>query len=106
MEKLAILTVKDDSTDVEVKADNNEVGLLDARFLETPSFAVAQSVTATRQMAELSKKSIKMAVALLGKFDLKKFKEVILLENQIDKYEDELGTYLVKISSKHPSLYR
>ena len=104
LEKLAILTVKDDSVDVEVKADNNEVGLLDARFLETPSFAVAQSVTATRQMAELSKKSIKMAVALLGKFDLKKFKEVILLENQIDKYEDELGTYLVKISSKHLSV--
>ena len=104
LEKLAILTVKDDSADVEVKTDNNEVGLLDARFLETPSFAVAQSVTATRQMAELSKKSIKMAVALLGKFDLKKFKEVILLENQIDKYEDELGTYLVKISSKHLSV--
>lgn len=28
LEKLAILTVKDDSVDVEVKADNNEVGLL------------------------------------------------------------------------------
>lgn len=56
LEKLAILTVKDDSADVEVKTDNNEVGLLDARFLETPSFAVAQSVTATKTDGRTVKK--------------------------------------------------
>lgn len=51
-------------------------------------------------MARLAQKSINMAVELLYNYDQEKAQEVVRLEGQVDKFEDELGTYLVKISSR------
>jgi len=104
LEKLAVITVRDKKEEKIEISDNGELGFLDSRFLEKPAFAVAQSVAATQRMAELSREAINMAVGLLDNFDKEKAEEVILLENLIDKYEDELGTYLVKLSSKSLSV--
>jgi phosphate:Na+ symporter len=56
-----------------------------------------------KEMAELSKKSIVLALGALNSYDAEKVKEVIRLESVIDKYEDVLGSYLVKISSENIS---
>ena len=98
--KLAEVTVRD----TKEEEMPSEIGLLDVRFLEKPAFAVAQAVEATKYMAEISCESLNIAIDLLDNFDEKQAKRVIELENQIDKYEDELGTYLVKLSSKHLSV--
>ena len=38
---------------------------------------------------------------LLTTYDVKKAEDVVKMENIVDRYEDELGTYLVKLSSKN-----
>jgi phosphate:Na+ symporter len=51
-------------------------------------------------MAELSKKSLFQAIDLLERYEEPLANEVRNMEDKVDKYEDELGTYLVKVSSK------
>lgn len=101
LEKLAILTVRDAKEEEE---EYDKLELLDVRFLERPAFAVAQSVEAAKDMAHSSYESLKLAVGLLDNYNEKQARKVVELENQIDKYEDELGTYLIKLSSKHLSV--
>ena len=97
LEKLACMTIRDDKKQAENKED---IRVLDYRFLETPGFAIEQCKNVAYTMAELSKEAIFKAMELLKKYDEKTAEEVIELENKVDMYEDELGTYLVKLSSK------
>jgi phosphate:Na+ symporter len=57
-----------------------------------------------KEMAEASMKSIALALDVIQDYDAKKAKEVKRLEELVDTYEDVLGSYLVKISSKNLSL--
>ena len=100
LEKLAYLTIRDKKDDV---VEEPMIKLLDMRFLERPSFAVEQCVTATAEMAETVRKSIFMAMELMEKYDEDKANKVVELEALVDKYEDELGTYMVNLSSKNLS---
>lgn len=93
--KLACMTIHDDA---EVE-DNDELKLLDERFLGKPSFALAQAEKAVIQMAEIAKKEIFDALDLLHHYDKKTAGQIDEMENRIDRYEDELGTYVMKISS-------
>ena len=77
-----------------------ELGMLDERFMEQPSFAVAQSVTVSNRMAVLTNKCLSIATSTLLNFNVDAVANVISLETAIDKYEDRLGTYLVKLSGK------
>lgn len=97
LEKLAVWTIKD----TEEKGQAAPVRILDPRFLEKPSFAVAQCVEASRKMAELSKEALFMAVDLFDDYDEERAKRVIEIEEKVDLYDDELGSYLVKLCS-HP----
>ena len=104
IEKLACLTIRDKevkgSTDV---AEESEIQLLDYRFLDKPSFAVEQCRNVTHKMAELSKDAIFKAMSLLKNYDEAVAEEVVHLEGVVDKYEDQLGSYLVKLSGKATS---
>lgn len=96
LEKLAILTVREDKV---VEQPVGGLRLLDVRFLEKPAFAVAQCVEVGRQMAELSRKALFTAMDLYETYDEKMAAEVIEIEQIVDCYDDELGNYLVKLSS-------
>lgn len=98
LEKLAVLTIRDTEEEVEEKDD--KLLLLDARFLEKPAFAVAQSVEVAKKMAELSKRALFMAIDLYDEYDDEKAQKVIDLEERVDRYDDELGSYLVKLSNR------
>lgn len=100
LEKLAYLTIRDSKDEV---VEEPLIRLLDMRFLERPSFAVEQCVTATADMAETVRKSIFMAMELMENYDEDKANKVIEMESLVDKYEDELGTYMVNLSSKNLS---
>ena len=52
-------------------------------------------------MANYSKEALFLAIDQIGKFDKKSAARVIELEELVDHYEDELGSYLVKLSSRH-----
>lgn len=102
--KLACLTIPD-SAEEKAAEDENEKDfqLLDVRFLDTPGYAVEQSRIVAVKMAELSKKALYHAIYLLDNFSEELSEKVVRLENRVDKYEDELGSYLVKLSTKNLS---
>lgn len=93
LEKLARLIIRD-------AKEEEAVILLDDRLMTVPSFAVAKAESVTGEMASLAKKSVRSAVGLLDRYDEKTAKAVEEMEDKIDRYEDELGTYLVKLSKK------
>lgn len=97
LEKLAYLTIKEDGNDKE------EIQLLDPRFLATPSYAIGQCKNIAIQMAKSSKEALVKAISLMDNYDENVVKEVLELEDKVDKCEDILGTYLVQISSKNLS---
>lgn len=97
LEKLACLTIRDGKEEQTVE-NVPELLKLDARFLEKPGFALEQSVDAANNMAEESKKTLFTALDLLEHFTREGAKRVVEMENVVDRYEDELGSYLVKLS--------
>ena len=101
LEKLATITVRgNDEDEEEMEGLPTELALLDERFLEKPAFAVGHCVTVARKMAEVTEESLVLATNLLDHYDKKTAKRVAVLESQIDTFEDMLGTYMIKLSSK------
>ena len=81
--------------------EEETVNALDERLLETPSFAVGRAAEVTDTMAEVSFLAFKKALKLYdGPFDAKLAEEIRDLEGRADKYEDALGSYLVKLSAR------
>ena len=52
-------------------------------------------------MAEESKKTLFTAMELIGNYTEEKAQKVLELESLVDRYEDELGSYLVKLARKN-----
>ncbi|MBO5238064.1 MAG: Na/Pi cotransporter family protein [Lachnospiraceae bacterium] len=98
LEKLSCLTIRDKAEETVVVAP--EFQALDVRFLDTPAIAVARCKEVAVKMAELSRKALFQAMDLLKHFDKDKAEQVCEIESIVDQYEDELGKYLVKLSSK------
>lgn len=95
LEKLACLTVRNDSNDEKLTPM-----LLDERLLKTPSVAIEQCRNVCIRMARLTQETLKMSMEVVTTFDAKKCAEVIDNENAIDIFEDKIGSYILKISSK------
>lgn len=98
--RLVNLTVPDKVKEGEMSPVDVELKTLDSRFLENPGLAIERSRRVAITMAQYSKKSIFTALDLLQSYDADKAAEVEKLEQDIDRFEDEIGTYLVKISGK------
>lgn len=98
IEKLAYLTIRED---VEEKQKREKSILLDERFLEQPSFAVERCKQVAVDMAGLARKALFVSVSLISKYDEKRAEKVYRLEEEVDRYEDELGSYLVKLSGRN-----
>lgn len=101
LEKLAYWTIPQGEDEEIRDTAKTEIQILDSRFLDTPGFALEQCKNAAVDMAEYSREGLFLAMQLLDRFDKKAAKRVIELENLVDHYEDELGSYLVKLSSRH-----
>ena len=100
LERLACLTIRDKTEDVTVSAEDREFMILEPRFLEKPAFAVEQSRNAARKMAEESHNALFTALKLVDQYSEDGVERVQNMEAKVDRYEDELGTYLVKLSHK------
>lgn len=92
LEKLANKLVKDKEGEVKGK-------LLDERLITVPSFAVTNALDVVVEMSEVSKTAFGKAVSIIGNFDDKTAAEVSEMESLLDNYEDQLGTYMVRLSS-------
>ena len=84
----------------EENSEQSGVALLDERLLRSPSIAVQESATYTRQMCTTARDTLLKAMGLLQQYDKAVAEEVIRLEDDIDLYEDRLGTFLVRLSAR------
>lgn len=107
LERLAVLTIPDKATDVEEQVQKQQTAdvdegmkLLDERFLDHPAFAVAQAKTAAVDMAKLVNEALTLAIPLYQDYDKKKVQTICDIEERVDRYEDVLGTYLVRLCAK------
>ena len=95
LETLARVSIPDSKDDREEKT-----AMLDDRLLATPTIAVDRATIVTQEMARISVEAFNKALALFdNEYDAKIGDEIRALETKADKYEDALGSYLVKISA-------
>ncbi len=95
--KLAELTIPDKASDVEAK---DEFAILDERFLEQPAFAMELCRKEALKMAEVAKEAIYLALNNIGNYKEEDFVRVREMEMIVDRYEDALGSYLMKLNNK------
>ena len=95
--KLAYLFIPKEQTPQKVE-------LLDERLLATPAVAVQRSQKIAGEMAADAAKAMHLAMGLTKKFDAAVMEQVMELEDKTDRYEDALGTYLVKLSGMNLSV--
>ncbi len=101
LEFLAVKTIKDDDEEEDELSKHDKIlQLLDPVFLERPGFAIMQCQKVASEMAELSMKSVGRAVGLLTAYDDEIAERIRKEEDTVDKYEDQLGTYLLRLSTK------
>ena len=96
LEKLVCWLIPDDAGTEEAQ----DMDRLEERFLQHPALSIEQSRLVTNAMALKSKENLLDAIALRGAYSDSAFEAVGNLEGVIDRYEDKLGTYLMKITSK------
>ena len=104
--RLAEFTIRDKKTDAKESGEDVRLSTIaiDERFLQEPAFAMELCRSKAREMAEITKNAITLSLSVLEDYDEEKAKEVMKLESVVDNYEDILGSYLVKLSSKNISM--
>ncbi len=78
---------------------------LDERLFNNTGLAIAECRRLTDEMANATRKSVLDALDLIFDYNEEKAKAISESEGLIDKYEDKLGTYLVRISKGKISEY-
>ena len=92
LEKLVIMLVPDSKTVEEEKQ-------LDERLFATPPVALEMARTVSINMAAYAVDSLKNAISSFKKYTPELAQSIKEAEDITDKYEDELGSYLVKLST-------
>ena len=85
-------------------AEPQKTELLDDRLLATPAVAVQRAHKVAEEMAADAAKAMHLAMGLTKKFESGVMEQVVDLEDKTDRYEDALGTYLVKLSNMNLSV--
>ncbi|MBS5571191.1 MAG: Na/Pi cotransporter family protein [Clostridiales bacterium] len=99
LEKIANFVIRTDAQ----KKKGKEPVFLDERLLNTPSFAASECSNLTVKMAHMACENILLSLRLLQNYDKKQAEAVLKTENELDAYEDKLGSFLVKLSGKELS---
>ncbi len=85
------------------KQEETHTVFLDERIFNNSPLAISECHRLANEMAEYAKESIATSIQLFKKYDETTAQHLIELEALTDKYEDRLGTYLVRISSNNLS---
>lgn len=95
IENIACRIIKDSPEELEMLRDMDR---LEERFIAHPALAVEQSRLTINSMAGKARENLFGALELLNNFSDRGFAETNELEKLVDRYEDKIGTYLVKLS--------
>ena len=82
----------------EVEGEKEPDFVLDERLFAMPALAIKDSNDAVVQMCHLSKKAFKRAAEMLCDYTEEKAAKIQKMERKLDNYEDQLGTYMMKIT--------
>ena len=88
--------------DAEAAAEQADMDRLETRFLEHPTLALVQTKTVIDSMANKALESVNAAISARRKYSKEEVKKVFALEGTLDRYEDKLGSYLIKITQNQP----
>ncbi len=97
LEQLSYVIIKPDDDEKE------KTELLDERLLSTPPVAIERCRMVTVKMAETAVGALKQSLNILFNYNEKDALAIRADEDKTDKYEDSLGTYLVKLSNQSMS---
>ncbi len=84
--------------------EKEKTELLDTRLLATPAVAIQRAQQIAGQMAQVSLAAMETAIGLTKEFDAQRLSQVAKMEDETDRYEDALGTYLVQLSGHQLSV--
>ncbi len=73
---------------------------LDARIFNNTPLAISECRNLTNKMAEYARDSLIKSLDLVTNYSPEEMQNIREIENITDKYEDKLGTYLVRLSNK------
>ena len=93
LEWLAIKTIPD-------RQSKEENVLLDERMLTSPAIALGRCGELTGQMAEYARGSVLSAFDLMTNFNREQAQRILAVEDEVDRYEDALGSFLVKLNKR------
>ena len=97
LEKLAVFTIKEKTG---AEEDEFKEDLLEERFLNYPPLALEQSGRAIDLMTHAAFKSLLKSTDLLNEYSQEKYDKIMSREELVDRYEDALGTYLIRLNTK------
>lgn len=92
LEKMAYILIPDTQ-------DEDSIEVLDERLMATPAIAIEQCHRVVCKMAGIACQSLKESLILAGQYDEKLAEKIRADEDKVDRYEDMLGEYLVKLSN-------
>ena len=95
--KIANVVIKDNP------GKEEKYTFIDDRLLSVPAIAISECSNRCIEMASKAETAIVSAISLCGNYDERRANDIIILENDIDNYEDKLGTFLVKLSKNELS---
>ncbi len=95
IERLVALLFPGDPHVERIKAD---IDRLEERFLIHPALALEQSSLTLNSMAYITRENLLAASSLVDAFSEELFRAVESTEDLIDRYEDRLGSYLVRMT--------
>lgn len=98
IEKLAIKYIPETKADLSKKAV-----MLDERLMVSPTLAISECFRRTVEMGEISHFNFINASKMLKSYKERMAEEITENEEKIDFYEDKIGAFLVKLSSKELS---
>lgn len=96
--KIATWTIRDKPNNQIDEDDEVDMNLLDDRFLVSPSLAINQAKVCIEAMAKYSQKNYKRSLLLFNKYDNKIVDKIREREDFLDKMEDKVNNYLIKIN--------
>ena len=97
IEKLMTVLIR---SNPEEDAETSDMERLEERFLAYPTLAVEQTSISIQKMAQLTKKSLMQAIQLNREYSEKGMESVRKLEELVDRYEDKIGSYLMKLTGR------
>ncbi len=80
--------------------EEQDFARMEVRFIEHPALAIQQSREAAKNMAMEARANLEDACHLIENYSDKDFRFVEQREDVVDRYEDKLGTYLIKITGR------